>query len=191
MSCVRPFRALRYDTRRVDLGRVIVPPYDVIAAEDREAFFERDPHNAIRLELTRDVEEQSSTDYAEIPRTLADWSDSGVLIRDSQPGFYPLRQRFAAPDGGQQMRQGFLGLLRLTDYENGVVRPHERTLEGPKGSCSTKTATTRWQSCSRPASTRPTCRSPATRPGRLTSWLEWRIPSRSRRFGPSWPAGRW
>jgi uncharacterized protein (DUF1015 family) len=132
MSCVRPFRALRYDTRRVDLGRVIVPPYDVIAAEDREAFFERDPHNAIRLELTRDVEEQSSTDYAEIPRTLADWSDSGVLIRDSQPGFYPLRQRFAAPDGGQQMRQGFLGLLRLTDYENGVVRPHERTLEGPK-----------------------------------------------------------
>jgi uncharacterized protein (DUF1015 family) len=132
MSCVHPFRALRYDPRRVDLGRVIVPPYDVIAAKEREAFFERDPHNAIRLELTRDVAEQASTDYAEVPRTLADWSDSGVLIRDARPGFYPLRQRFTAPDGSQQMRQGFFGLLRLADYESGIVRPHERTLEGPK-----------------------------------------------------------
>jgi uncharacterized protein (DUF1015 family) len=28
---VRPFRALHYDPSRVDLARVIVPPYDVIA----------------------------------------------------------------------------------------------------------------------------------------------------------------
>jgi uncharacterized protein (DUF1015 family) len=132
MSEVRPFRALRYDTGRVDLSRVIVPPYDVIAAEDREAFFERDPHNAIRLELTRDVKDQSSTDYAEVPRTLAAWNDSGVLIRDSRPGFHPLRQSFTAPDGSHRSRQGFFGLLRLEDYASGVVRPHERTLAAPK-----------------------------------------------------------
>ena len=47
---------------------MIVPPYDVIAAAEREAFYERDPHNAIRLELTRDVADEASTDYAEVPR---------------------------------------------------------------------------------------------------------------------------
>ena len=132
MSEVRPFRALRYDTRRVDLGRVIVPPYDVIAAEDREAFFDRDPHNAIRLELTRDVKEQSTTDYAQIPETLAEWRTAGVLLHDPRPGLYPLRQRFTDPDGCEQVRQGFFALLRLEDYERRIVRPHERTLEGPK-----------------------------------------------------------
>jgi uncharacterized protein (DUF1015 family) len=132
MTDVRPFQALRYDPARVDLGRVIVPPYDVIAAEDREAFFERDPHNAIRLELTRDVQDQSTTDYSQIPRALAAWRESGVLLHDPGPGFYPLRQSFTAPDGTHSVRLGFFGLLRLEDYANRVVRPHERTLDAPK-----------------------------------------------------------
>ena len=53
MARIRPFQALRYDADRVDLSEVIVPPYDVIAHDERENFYERDPHNAIRLELTR------------------------------------------------------------------------------------------------------------------------------------------
>ena len=31
MSVVLPFRALRYDPERVDLSRVVVPPYDLPA----------------------------------------------------------------------------------------------------------------------------------------------------------------
>ena len=73
MTQIRPFRALRFDPRRVELARVIVPPYDVIANEDRAGFFDRDPHNAIRLQLTRDVEQQSTTDYAHVRRTLDGW----------------------------------------------------------------------------------------------------------------------
>ena len=34
---------------------MIVPPYDVIASDERASFFDRDPHNAIRLELTREA----------------------------------------------------------------------------------------------------------------------------------------
>jgi len=132
MSDAYPFHALRYDTRRVELGRVIVPPYDVIAPGDRAGFFDRDPHNAIRLELTRDPRDQDSTDYAEIPRTLAAWRQAGVLLRDPRPGFYPLRQSFIAPDGTPTVRMGFFGLLRLEDYAQRVVRPHERTLAAPK-----------------------------------------------------------
>jgi uncharacterized protein (DUF1015 family) len=132
MTRLRPFRALRYDPTRTDLGRVIVPPYDVIAAEDREGFFARDPHNAIRLELTRDVADEASADYSDVRRTLDDWIASGVLVRDDTPALYPLRQTFEAPTGGRHTREGFFALLHLEDYERRIVRPHERTLAGPK-----------------------------------------------------------
>jgi uncharacterized protein (DUF1015 family) len=132
VSEVRPFRALRYDPSRVDLGRVLVPPYDVVSAADRIRLYQRDPHSAIRLELTRDVAEEATTDYAEIRERLAAWRAAGVLALDPRPAFYALRQHFRAPDGSRATREGFFGLLRLEDYEQRVVRPHERTLAGPK-----------------------------------------------------------
>ena len=132
MSRIRPFRALRYDPGRVDLSRVIAPPYDVVAPGERAAFFDRDPHNAIRLELTRDVADEAGTDYAEVRSTLAAWRRDGVLVREERPALYGLRQHFTAPDGSKHVRDGFFALLRLEDYAERVVRPHERTLAGPK-----------------------------------------------------------
>jgi uncharacterized protein (DUF1015 family) len=132
MTVVRPFRAVRYDPERVDLSRVIVPPYDVIADDERRTFFERDPHNAIRFELTRDVADQATTDYAWIRAHLDAWRESGVLVQDSEPAFYVMRQRFRAPDGRALERVGFFAEVGLAEYEEGVVLPHEKTLEGPK-----------------------------------------------------------
>jgi uncharacterized protein (DUF1015 family) len=132
MTDVSPFRGLRYDPARCDLSRVIVPPYDVITPEERVAFYERDPHCAIRLELTKDVSAERDTDYSEVARTLADWQREGALVRDAKPALYGLRQRYVAPDGGERVREGFFAALRLEPYERRIVRPHERTLAGPK-----------------------------------------------------------
>jgi uncharacterized protein (DUF1015 family) len=132
MTEIRAFRALRYDAERVDLGRVLVPPYDVVSAEERAQFYDRDPHSAIRLELTREVGEELETDYGQVARILAEWQRDGVLRRDSAPAIYALRQRFSTPDGEKLARDGFFAALRLEDYERRVVRPHERTLRGPK-----------------------------------------------------------
>jgi uncharacterized protein (DUF1015 family) len=129
---IRPFRALRYDPSRVELERVLAPVYDVVTPDDRVRFYEKDPHNAIRLELTRSVAEEASTDYSEVARTLADWRRAGVLRLDAQPALYALRQRFEAPDGRALARTGFFCALRLEDYAKRIVRPHERTLAGPK-----------------------------------------------------------
>ena len=132
MTTIRPFRALRYDTSQVELSNVLAPPYDVVAAEDRGVLYERDPHNAVRLELTRDVADEATTDYAELRETLAAWRADGVLMRDDTPALYPLRQPFEAPDGTRGTREGFFVRLKLEDYERRIVRPHERTLAGPK-----------------------------------------------------------
>lgn len=132
MSDLRPFPALRYDPARVDLGRVLVPPYDVISAADRARLWDRDPHCAIRLELTKEVDAEAATDYADVREALAAWQREGVLMRDGRPAFYGLRTRFEAPDGRTLMREGCFGALHLEDYERRIVRPHERTLSGPK-----------------------------------------------------------
>ena len=132
MTVVRPLRALRYDTERVDLSNVIVPPYDVIAADERASFFDRDPHNAIRFELTRDVADEADAEYGWIRANLDAWRESGVLVRDDEPAYYVMAQRYAAPSGEVLERVGFFAELGLEEYEARVVRPHERTLAGPK-----------------------------------------------------------
>jgi uncharacterized protein (DUF1015 family) len=132
MTVVRPFRAVRYDLEQIDLSKVIVPPYDVIAADERGAYFDRDPHNAIRFELTRDVQDEAGADYGSIADTLAEWRASGALIHDGEPGYYVMRQRFTAPDGKLHERVGFFAELGLAEYDERQVLPHERTLAGPK-----------------------------------------------------------
>jgi uncharacterized protein (DUF1015 family) len=132
MTVARPFRALRYDTGRVDLSNVIVPPYDVIAADERGAFFDRDPYNAIRFELTRDAADEASADYASIRETLDAWRETGVLVREDEPAYYVMGQRYTTPSGERLERVGFFAELGLEEYDARVVRPHERTLAGPK-----------------------------------------------------------
>lgn len=132
MTVARPFRAVRYDTRRVDLSAVIVPPYDVIAADERASFFDRDTHNAIRFELTRDVADEAAADYAWIRGTFDAWRAEGVLVQDAEPAYYVMGQRYVAPSGETLERVGFFAELGLEEYDARVVRPHERTLAGPK-----------------------------------------------------------
>ncbi len=132
MTDVRPFRALRYDPTRVSLSRVLAPVYDVVAPEDRAVYYDRDPHNALRLELTRSVDAEANTDYAEVAERLAAWRREGVLAVDAEPALYVLRQRFEGPGGEPLERLAFFGSLHLEDYARRIVRPHERTLAGPK-----------------------------------------------------------
>lgn len=132
MTDVRPFRALRYDPDRIDLSQVVVPPYDVISPAERRAYWEGDPHCAIRLILTRDAEREGDADYHDVAETLARWQQEGALLREERPALYGLRQRFRAPDGSERVREAFFSALRVEDYERRVVRPHERTMTGPK-----------------------------------------------------------
>ena len=132
MTDVRPFRALRYVPGRVEVSDVLAPVYDVVANEDRARLWDAHPHAAVKLELTRDADQEAATDYADVAERLDAWTAEGVLARDAEAALYVLRQRFEAPDGRSLARLGFFGALRLEDYAAGVVRPHEQTLAGPK-----------------------------------------------------------
>jgi len=136
---VRPFKALHYDLERVGgLGDVVSPPYDVIDAAGRAALLERSPHNVVEIDLPKPYDsgggepDDDADPYERAAETIGRWRDEGALVDDSEPALWALTQDYTAPDGNPYTRHGILARVRVEDYGPGKVRPHERTLPGPK-----------------------------------------------------------
>ena len=125
-TLVRPFRALHYDPRKVDPASVVSPPYDVISPEMRADLAAQSPYNVVRLILPGPGQE------GDAGALLQRWRDEGIVVAEPRACLYWLEQRFTGPDGVERERGGIIGALRLTSYDDGPVRPHERTMEGPK-----------------------------------------------------------
>jgi uncharacterized protein (DUF1015 family) len=131
MAHIHPLLALRYDLEVTDgLDPVVAPPYDVIDAEQRAALAARSPYNVVSIDLPEDP--AGGDPYAHAATLIAQWEDDGALVRDPEPAVYALVQDYAAPDGSQQTRRGFLTRVRVEEYGPGKIRPHERTHPGPK-----------------------------------------------------------
>ena len=129
MADVRPFRGVRYSPGVAgDLTDLICPPYDVISPGVQATLQDVNPYNAVHLELpSGDVSER----YERAADTLNTWRHDGVLVRDTAPGYYLLRHRFAHR-GSTLERWGLTACVRLEEYERQVVLPHEETRAAPK-----------------------------------------------------------
>ena len=132
---VIPFRAWRYDQKVAgDLTELIAPPYDVIRPELQSRLYARSRHNVVRADLgmTTPSDNDCDNQYTRSAAQLSEWKESGVLVRDDAPSVTFIEETFAGPDGRTRTRHGFLALIKLQDFEEGVVFPHEFTLSGPK-----------------------------------------------------------
>ena len=136
MPTVRPFRALRYASDVVpDLGRVVAPPYDVIGPDRQRDLLARDPRNVVRLDLPSDEPgDEPEERYRRAARLLSAWRSDGTLRRDVRPSLYPYEQTYRLPGGtDDRVRLGVFASLGLEPFgPTAGVRPHERTLSGPK-----------------------------------------------------------
>lgn len=135
MARIVPFRGLRYRLDRVnDPATVMAPPYDVISPALQESLYQRNPHNVVRLILGRTAPADTATDnrYTRAASDFSVWQQDGVLQRDAAPSLYLYDQIYALEDGSSVTRQGFIALTRIEDFSSGVVKPHEKTLAGPK-----------------------------------------------------------
>ncbi len=130
MPDLRPFRALRYDTRVVPWADVLAPPYDVVGEEERAELVARHPANAIAVELP--VAPDGRDPYEHAARLLARWERDGVLVRDPAPTLTVYRMSYAAPNGGARATTGVLGALRLEAPGEGDILLHEATLPKAK-----------------------------------------------------------
>ncbi len=136
MPVLRPFRALRYaDAVGPDLSTVVCPPYDIIPPDLAAALRERDPYNAVRVELP-DAEPDGlpATRYRVAARTLAEWRTSGVLVKERQPSIYIHEMAWDTGRGRSAGRaRGVFVRMRLEPFgPDSGVRAHERTMTGPK-----------------------------------------------------------
>ncbi|MFZ2033813.1 MAG: DUF1015 domain-containing protein, partial [Candidatus Dormiibacterota bacterium] len=135
MATVEPFLGTRYNPEHVKLGGVLAPPYDVITDARREELYGRDMRNIVRIDYgisyPEDVEGMDDR-YTRAASFLTSWRDLGVLVRDEPASFYVVDHHFQHPDGTQRRRRGLLATVGATPWESSDLRPHERTMRGPK-----------------------------------------------------------
>ncbi len=135
MAEVRPFRAFRYDTKRVSLDQVLTQPYDKITPAMQERYYAASPYNLIAIEkgkVSPDDTPQNNV-YTRAAQKLEEWIAQRILAQDAAPSIYIYSQDYIVPGTGtRRTRIGFIALGRLEDYDAQIVFPHERTLSAPK-----------------------------------------------------------
>ena len=135
MAEIIPFRALRYDPHHVpNLAQVVTPPYDVISPQAQDRYYARHPYNVVRLVLAK-PEPPGAPDgsrYAQAAATYTAWRRDGILRRDPTPAVYLYEQEFSVSQTSRLRRRGLLALVRLHEYAEQVILPHERTFSHHK-----------------------------------------------------------
>jgi uncharacterized protein (DUF1015 family) len=135
MAEIQPFRAYRYDAKRVALKDVLTQPYDKISPQMQEKYYTASPYNLIPVEKGKTFEGDSAENnvYTRAAQKVQEWIAEKVLVQDAAPAIYVYTQEFQVP--GTQTRRtraGFIALVRVEDYDKKVVFRHEHTLSGPK-----------------------------------------------------------
>jgi uncharacterized protein (DUF1015 family) len=135
VASLHPLRGIRYDPEQVRLAGVLAPPYDVISPQLQEELYAHDRHNIVRV----DYGEQMPGDvngvedrYTRAAAQLRSWLDSGILRRNPRPSLYVHEHGFVTEDGRRLQRTGVFARAAALPWEQSEVRPHERTMRGPK-----------------------------------------------------------
>ncbi len=119
MATIKPFRGILFNK---PANSLIAPPYDVIDEHYKRQLESGDEHNIVRIILP--------DDYDKAAELLNAWLSSGILKFDSHCNYYIYQAQYSL-FGQTRTLKGFIGALRLEPL-GGCVKPHEKTLKGPK-----------------------------------------------------------
>lgn len=126
MAQIKAFRGMRYSSAG-ELNTLVCPPYDIISDRQRERYIEKNPYNIVRLELPKGGDGR----YKEAGETLHRWIEEKILVRDNEDSIYVYEMQFSA-NGRRNSLKGFVSLVKLSDFSEGVILPHEETLSKAK-----------------------------------------------------------
>ena len=77
---VQPLDAVVYNQEKVDINKVIAPPYDVITNEEQQKLYERSKYNIVRLILSN-----AKDRYEDAKKSFENWQNEDVLIKTQKP----------------------------------------------------------------------------------------------------------
>lgn len=132
MPKIRSFRGIRYNPQKVDLSKVICPPYDTISVSGIDDYYASSPYNAVRLVLGKQQPKDSKTDnrYTRSRDFFRQWQQQ-VLMEDKEPSLYYHEHTYSVGDH-TYTRRGFIASVHLEEDEKKSIHPHEHTQKGPK-----------------------------------------------------------
>jgi uncharacterized protein (DUF1015 family) len=122
---LNPFRAIR---PRPDLAaQVASVPYDVVNRGEATELARDNPHSFLHvgrsdIDLPADVDQYDPRIYRRAREALDELLARGTLLRDPQARLFVYRQIM---DGRAQT--GVVGCVHVDDYEQDVIRKHEKT----------------------------------------------------------------
>ena len=134
MAEIRAFKGMRYNSDAIrDISKVVSPPYDIISPEDRVYYHKLHPQNFVRLILGEEFGTDNAVNnrFTRAKEYLDEWQEADVLTEESEPTIYLYEQQFER-DGQIKIIHGFTCLIKLHDYADNVILPHENTLARPK-----------------------------------------------------------
>lgn len=127
MAKITPLRFARPPKEIVK--KVASYPYDIIGTEEAARLVAGNPESFLRItksqvDLPPETDQYSTQVYDLARERLCEFIRRGILVRDSKPGFYLYCQKM----GGHQ-QCGLVAGVHVKDFESGVVKAHESTLE--------------------------------------------------------------
>jgi uncharacterized protein (DUF1015 family) len=131
---VRPFRAEHYNPEKMEnIGLCLSRPYDVISPLEQDEYYQRHPQNVVRLILNKiePGDTDSNNRYTRARDLLAQWRREQVIVSFRRPSFWVYEQSFQAEGLPHRQVSGFIGLVRLQDYDSGRILPHENIIREP------------------------------------------------------------
>ncbi len=126
MVDIRPFKAIRYTANAGDPENLLTQPYDKIDLQMQKEYYAKSPYNYCRLILP--IEENK---YQVANQRIIEWLKEGVMAKEDQPAIFVSRQEFTL-DGKKFERTGIIVALKLYNYSENMVFPHESTYKAPK-----------------------------------------------------------
>jgi len=123
---IRPFKAILYTQKAGNPENLITQPYDKIDAEQQKEYYQKSPYNYCRLILP--MEENK---YQMAQQRIEQWLKEGILTKENESAVFVSRQEFTL-DGKKYERTGVIAALRLYNYSENMVFPHEGTYKAPK-----------------------------------------------------------
>ncbi len=119
MAHIKPFKGIFYKNISQN---VIAPPYDVINKEQRKKLIKKSQTNIVNITLP--------DSYDKAKQLLDNWFEDKVLTFDNSCGYYLYTAEYTF-EGKKRILKGFLSALKLEKF-GGSIKPHEKTLKGPK-----------------------------------------------------------
>lgn len=130
---VKPLNAIIYNSDKINMKDVTAPPYDVITEAQRLNLLKKSPYNIVSLILpegSSDVSDENNR-YKVACEHFRNMLEEKVLVKTEKPVVFYLYQRYKK-DENEIIRKGFMARIRLQEFGEGNIFPHEYTMSGPK-----------------------------------------------------------